>query len=85
MLGLQRLFFQNAQIGEWFLYLDDEIDPKDVDEHESASFGEESPRSKDGMECGCEGVQGAGHQSVKDTAKLCRTRKNMKRKIYRRS
>ena len=54
----------------WYIYPDDEIDPKEVDEDESASLGEESPGAKDGMERGSEGIQGAADQPVKDAAEL---------------
>ena len=72
MFGLQKIFqhYLKIRAHSWFLYLDDEVDPKDVDEHESASFGEESPRSKDRMESRCEGIQGAADQTVQYAGKL---------------
>ena len=53
-----------------FIYPDDEIDPEEVDEDESASLGEESPSSKDRMESGSEGIQRAADQSVEEAAEL---------------
>ena len=52
------------------LYLDDEINPKDVDKDESAAFCEESPGSKESIEGGRKSFEGAAYQSVYDTAKL---------------
>ena len=53
-----------------FIYPDDEIDPEEVDEDESASLGEESPSAEDRMESCSEGIQRAADQSVKEAAEL---------------
>lgn len=53
-----------------FIYPDGEIDPKEVDEDESASLGEESPSAEDRMESCSEGIQRAADQSVKEAAEL---------------
>ena len=53
-----------------FLYPDDEKDPEEVDEDESAALGEESPSSKDGVESGSKGIERAADESVKNAAEL---------------
>ena len=52
------------------LYLDDEINPKDVYEDESAPFSEESPGSKKSIAGGSKSIEGAAYQPVQYTAKL---------------
>ena len=59
-----------AKLFCWYRYPDDEIDPEDVDEDESVSLGEESPRAKDGVESGSEGIERAADESVKNAAEL---------------
>ena len=53
-----------VRVNKWFLHLDDEINPKDVDKDKSVSFGEESPRAKHRVECRSKGIQGAAYQTV---------------------
>ena len=53
-----------------FLYPDDEKDPEEVDEDESAALGEESPSAKDRVESGSEGIERAADESVKNAAEL---------------
>ena len=54
----------------FFIHLDDEIDPKDVDKDKSVPFGEESPGAKDRIEGRCEVIEGSAHQPVENTTKL---------------
>ena len=53
----------------WFIYLDDEKDPEEVDKDKSGSLGEERPSAKDGMKGGRQGAQGqalAGSRESRD-------------------
>ena len=65
IFSCHRLFSKlQVRVKKWFLHLDDEIDPKDVDKDKSVSFGEESPRSKHRVEGCSKGIQGAAYQTV---------------------